>query len=122
MGIELPTALMYQTLNSSPAATFPFFFIGFRRQVASLVRDEKDEPKSNQLSLLRQNIARRHIDRGTSKESQMPNLWQPEKLERRFKKYRQRKNSALLLQRLRYSILEACAIKFSSFFFPTEVS
>ena len=105
------------------AASSPFFSLRDVRSVASLVGDEKHESKNSQLSILRQNFARRHIDSYTPQGGQVHSLWQPKKLEMWPKKCSQRKSPALLMQRLWYSIFRSSLITQSFFFFfPAEDS
>ena len=93
------------------AASFPFFFFkGFQSQGASLAGYEIDESKNSQLPSLRQNLVKRPVERkkfGKPEDGQVSSVWQLKKLESCKTLYSYRDNSALLLQRLRFTFFRA---------------
>ena len=104
------------------AVSFPFFFFrGARFQGASLAGDELHGLENRQLSSLRQNLAKRPVERkrfSNPEDSQVPSVRKHEKLERRKTPYSYRGDSAILLQRLWFAFFRAVnSIPKNPFFF-----
>jgi hypothetical protein len=99
-----------------------FFFNGLRFQGTSLAGDDMNGTENSQLPSLRQNIVKRFSQRNSKKESQMPSLQQPEKLEIWNIQNAKRKSSTLHVQRLRQSVYRALMTRPFFFSFPWECS
>jgi len=120
--VPRPYGCHHQLIVSSRLPSL--FFKGFQSQSANLAGYEIDEPKNSQLPSLRQNLARRPVERkkfGKPEDGQVPSVWQHEKLERRKTLYAYRGDTALLLQRLRFSFFRAVnSILKIPFFFSVQ--
>jgi hypothetical protein len=112
MVIEKPSLSVAMSLFFNPSfRSLFFFFSGTWLQSASLVGDELNEPKNSQLPSLRQNVAKRSMERrksGKPEDYQVPSVRQRKKtLEKRNTPYSCWSNSTFLLQRLRLLLLRA---------------
>jgi hypothetical protein len=111
MVIDITSLLVAMSLFLNPSfRSLFFFFRGTWLQSASLAGDESNEPKNSQLPSLRQNVAKRSVERkkfGKPEVGQVPSVRLHEKLEGRNTPYSYRSNSAFFLQRLRLSFFRA---------------
>jgi hypothetical protein len=91
-----------------------------------LAGEKLNESKSGQVPSLRQNLAKRPVERkkfGKPEDGQVPSVWQHEKLERRNTPYSYRGNSAILLQRLWFAFFRAVnSVLKIPFFFSLQVA
>jgi hypothetical protein len=125
---ELPFSGMYRHSGGFPQTLSPFFSLlgSFSCRVKkSLAGDEIDEWENSQLPALRQDVARRVLERDEffdSENGQMPSLRQPKIVERWVQAHAVRRYSALLVSRLRPSFFASVeVIRTFLFFFFVKV-
>jgi len=135
VGFEPPTSGVISDSRTSGDvvfAVFPqlsslFFFFGENAVLSEnylALGDIVNESKNSQLPSLRQNLAKRSMERkklDKPEDSQVPTVWQHKKLERRKIPHSYRGFSALLLQRLRFAFFRTVnSILKNPFFFSVH--